>query len=121
MKILIVDDSAMMRTLIKRTIEEHDEAGTIEIVDASNGQDALEIVEHQKVDLVLVDWNMPVVDGLGFVRRVRADGNAVPIVMVSAVSDETRIFEAAEAGVNAYIEKPVRSVELWQRIREYVA
>jgi two-component system chemotaxis response regulator CheY len=121
MKILVVDDSALMRTVIRRAIDEHDAQQEFEVLDASDGEQALRLVEvHDDIELVLIDWNMPVLDGVEFVKRVRAQGNDVPIIMVSAVSDEDKVFEAAAAGVNAYVEKPVRGAELWQKIREYV-
>lgn len=120
MKVLIVDDSAVMRIMIRRTIEEHSPGERAEIVEASDGEQALNTLDGQSFDLIMLDWNMPVLDGLTFVKRVRGDGMEVPIIMVSAVNDEASIFDACEAGVTDYIEKPVRPSDLAERIKPYL-
>ena len=63
---------------------------------------------------------MPVLDGLSFVKRVRSDGIGTPIVMITSVTDEDKILEAGKAGVNTYIEKPVRGNQLWEQIKEFI-
>ena len=120
MNILVVDDSALMRGLVKRAIQNFGDAGELAITEAVNGQEALLALRSASVDLVLLDWNMPVLDGLSFVKAVRAEGVRIPIVMISAVTDPQRILEAAEAGVSDYIEKPVQAADLWERIQEHV-
>ncbi len=120
MKVLIVDDSPVMRILIRRTIEEHNPDETVEITEACDGEEALGKVSGTNFDLVMLDWNMPVLDGLSFVKKVRGDGLDLPIIMISAVSDESSIFDACEAGVTDYIEKPVRPTDLAERIRPYL-
>jgi two-component system chemotaxis response regulator CheY len=123
MKVLIVDDSALARGLIRRTIKEfappHVSAAMV-FVEAMNGEEALERLREGGVGLVLVDWNMPVLDGIAFVREVRAMNLELPIVMITAVSDEEKIHEACLAGVSEYVEKPFQGPELWSRIKGYV-
>ena len=119
MNILVVDDSALMRGLVRRAIATFGRADGLVIHEADNGQTALDTLAKSKVDLVLLDWNMPVLDGLSFVRDVRKRGVSIPIVMISAVTDPARIMEATEAGVTDYIEKPVQLSELWERIQEH--
>ncbi len=119
MNILVVDDSALMRGLVKRAISSFGASERLAIHEAGNGADALRTIERAHIDLVLLDWNMPVLDGLSFVREVRSRGVRTPIVMISAVTDPARMMEAAEAGVSDYIEKPVQVSELWERIQEH--
>ena len=121
MNILVVDDSALMRGLVRRAIASFGPDGELLVHEAGNGEDALRAIERSAIDLVLLDWNMPVLDGLAFVKTVRARGVRTPIVMISAVTDPARIMEAAEAGVSDYIEKPVQVAELWERIQEHFA
>jgi two-component system chemotaxis response regulator CheY len=121
MNILVVDDSALMRGLVRRAIASFGPDGELLVHEAGNGEDALRAIERSAIDLVLLDWNMPVLDGLSFVKTVRARGVSTPIVMISAVTDPARIMEAAEAGVSDYIEKPVQVAELWERIQEHFA
>jgi two-component system chemotaxis response regulator CheY len=121
MNILVVDDSALMRGLVRRAIASFGPDGELAVHEAGNGEDALRAIERATIDLVLLDWNMPILDGLSFVKAVRARGVRTPIVMISAVTDPARIMEAAEAGVSDYIEKPVQVAELWERIQEHFA
>lgn len=120
MTVLIVDDSAMMRGIIKQVLQSHQTGAALEIREADNGEAAWDIVQQGGTDLVVLDMNMPVLDGLEFVRRVRARGLTIPLIMVSAVTDEEKIYEAGVAGVTAYLEKPIRGSELWETVREYL-
>jgi two-component system, chemotaxis family, chemotaxis protein CheY len=118
MRILIVDDSELMRTIVEQVIRENlkDAAEKIEFIHAANGKDAMDAFQSSKVDLIFLDWNMPVLDGIQFVREIRLDGNKVPIVMITSVTDSEKILQAAAAGVNSYIEKPIRGARLWDQI-----
>ncbi len=120
MKILVVDDSTMMRSVIKSTLAQYGAGKNIEVVEAVNGQEALDRIGEGGIDLVLLDWQMPVVDGLTFVKQVRGAGNQVPIVMVTSVTDKQKVMEAGKAGINTYIEKPVRGSVLWENIQEFM-
>lgn len=118
MRILIVDDSELMRTIVEQVIREnlHEAANQIEFLHAANGKDAMDIFQTQDIQLVFLDWNMPVLDGVEFVREVRSMGNKVPIIMITSVTDSERILQAAAAGVNSYVEKPIRGPQLWDQI-----
>lgn len=118
MQILIVDDSELMRTIVEQVIRENlrEQADQIEFLHAANGKDAMDIFQKEDVRLVFLDWNMPVLDGVEFVREVRSMGNKVPIIMITSVTDSERILQAAAAGVNSYVEKPIRGPQLWDQI-----
>lgn len=118
MQILIVDDSELMRTIVEQVIRENlgEAAGKVGFFHAANGKDAMDIFQQQQIHLVFLDWNMPVLDGVGFVKEVRGGGNKVPIIMITSVTDSERILQAAAAGVNSYVEKPIRGPLLWDQI-----
>lgn len=118
MHILIVDDSELMRTIVEQVIRENlrESAEQVTFSHAANGKDAMDIVHSGKVELIFLDWNMPVLDGIEFVREIRLNGNKVPIVMITSVTDSEKILQAAAAGVNSYVEKPVRGPQLWDQI-----
>lgn len=118
MQILIVDDSELMRTIVEQVIRENlkEAAERVGFHHAANGKDAMDIFESGTIDLVFLDWNMPVLDGVEFVREIRSSGNKVPIVMITSVTDSEKILQAAAAGVNSYVEKPVRGPQLWNQI-----
>ncbi len=118
MQILIVDDSELMRTIVEQVIRENlrEAAESIKFHHAANGKDAMDIFQTSPVSLIFLDWNMPVLDGVEFVREIRGSGNKVPIVMITSVTDSEKILQAAAAGVNSYVEKPIRGPQLWDQI-----
>jgi two-component system chemotaxis response regulator CheY len=106
MRVLIVDDSRVMRMLLRRMVNE---LGIDDVVEAGNGQEALERVDSHVPDLAMVDWNMPVMNGLDFVSalRERRDCDRVKVIMVTSESDPRQIYEALKAGADEYAMKPI--------------
>jgi two-component system chemotaxis response regulator CheY len=107
-----------MRNIQKSTLAT---LGHTEIEEAGDGQDALSRVDAFNPDLILLDWNMPVMDGITFVRQYRAKGRKVPIIMVTTEAEKTRVVEAIKAGVNNYVVKPFTPEALSQKITETVS
>ena len=120
MNILIVDDSEMMRGIILQAIKDNAPKLDLKFFEAGNGQEALDCIKKEIIDLIFLDWNMPILDGLSFVKQVRGNGIRTPIAMITSVTDEDKIMEAGKAGVNTYIEKPVRGNRLWEQIQEFI-
>lgn len=104
---LIVDDSSVMRKIVERSLRQ---AGIkiSQIVEAGNGAEALGALRDNKVDLILCDINMPIMDGLEFVKQLAAVENAkgVPVVMITTEGSEAHVVEALSAGARGYIRKP---------------
>ncbi|MFZ0797004.1 MAG: response regulator [Terriglobales bacterium] len=104
---LIVDDSSVMRKIVERSLRQ---AGVeIEkVLEASNGAEALAALRDNAVDLILCDINMPVMDGLEFVREAAKleSAKGVPIVMITTEGSETHVVQALTAGARGYIRKP---------------
>jgi two-component system chemotaxis response regulator CheY len=83
--------------------------GLTDVVEAGDGQDALDkLAANMPIDLVLLDWNMPIMDGITFLKKARADATYkdVKIIMCTSESEKTRVMEALKAGANNYIVKP---------------
>jgi two-component system chemotaxis response regulator CheY len=114
-KILTVDDSSTMRRIIKNTLNR---IGYTDVVEAEHGVDALG--KMAGVELVLTDWNMPEMDGLTFVKSLRANAQytEVPIIMVTTEAAKKEILEAIKAGVSDYIVKPFTPDTLKEKIQK---
>jgi len=114
---LIVEDSSVMRKIVERSLRQ---AGLEleKVVEAGNGAEALSALQSNVVDLILCDINMPVMDGLEFVRQVgRVEGaQGIPIVMITTEGSESRVVEALSAGARGYIRKPFTS----DQVKEHV-
>lgn len=105
MRALIVDDSRSMRMILGRVLRELG----VETQEAGNGLEALEALTAQtKPDVVLVDWHMPEMNGLEFVRAARAQPRLLmlPIMMVTSEAEEALIQQALDAGASEYLMKP---------------
>ena len=102
---LVIDDSRAVRMIIGKILRD---AG-IDVVEAGNGREGLErMVENPDVELVLVDWNMPVMNGLEYIRAVRSqrEHDAVRIMMVTSEAEQEQVLRALDAGANEYLMKP---------------
>lgn len=105
MKILVVDDFSTMRRIITNVLKQ---IGFDDIHEAEDGAKALEILQQERIDFVITDWNMPQMSGLDLLKAIRADPERkdTPVLMVTAESLQENIVAAAQAGVNNYIIKP---------------
>jgi len=105
-KALVADDSRAMRTILSRTLGELG----FEVFQASNGREALQVMERQgpAVELALVDWNMPEMTGIEFVREIRSkpDFSALRLMMVTTETEMEQVALALEAGADEYVMKP---------------
>jgi two-component system chemotaxis response regulator CheY len=115
MRIMLIDDSKTMRNIQKAVLLQ---LGHKEVLEACDGQDALSKVAAFKPELLLVDWNMPNMDGLTFVKTFRQTNKTTPIIMVTSEAERPRVIEAIKAGVNNYVVKPFTPDLLSQRINE---
>ncbi|MGQ9670182.1 MAG: response regulator [Desulfosoma sp.] len=110
--VMIVDDSKSMRHVIKKVLKISGlDLG--EIIEARNGQEALDQLQNHWVDLILIDIHMPVMDGIEFLRHLgtRADLRDVPVVLVTTEHNEKRLKEAMALGARGYLSKPFQPEE----------
>lgn len=114
---LIVDDSSVMRKIIARALGQ---AGLelAAVYEAGSGTEGLEILHTRSVDLILSDINMPAMDGLEFLRQLRAGklAEGVPVVMITTESSEEHVKQAIMAGAQGYIRKPFTPEQVKERV-----
>ena len=106
-KALIVDDSSVMRKIVERSLRQSGlDLG--EVFEAANGAEGLAVLAGHPVDLILSDINMPVMDGLEFVRKLQTleQARGVPVVMITTEGSETNVVQALSLGARGYIRKP---------------
>lgn len=113
MRIMLVDDSQTMRNVQKKILASLNHT---DIVEACDGYDALSKVIAAKPDLILLDWNMPNLDGMGFLKAYRTKDATTPILMVTTEAEKSRVVEAIQAGVNNYLVKPFTPDDLKAKI-----
>ncbi len=118
MRVMVVDDSKTMRSIERSILSQ---LGYTEVEEACNGQDALTKVAAFNPELLLVDWNMPNMDGITFVKTFRGQGNKTPIIMVTTENEKARVVEAIKAGVDNYVVKPFTPEVLGERINDTMA
>ncbi len=121
-KVLLVDDSAVMRKIIQRNIKE---TGLIvdEFVEAGDGNQALDKVnDNGDLDLILLDWNMPNMSGIEFVKTLRSLNLAkrIPVVMVTTEGSDAKVSEAKESGADGYLTKPFTADQLRDTLGDYL-
>ena len=115
-KVLVVDDSAVMRQIIKKNLKE---LGFSDPVEAEDGAAGLKKAGEEPVDLIVSDWNMPNMTGLEFLKAVRADAGlkGIAFIMVTSEADKEKIMEAVQAGVDQYLVKPFNAMQLEEKIK----
>jgi DNA-binding response OmpR family regulator len=116
-KVLIVDDELYMRKVVRTLLMS---IGVRTIYEAPDGPSGLEVIRSQQPDIVILDWEMPGLDGAGFVRMVRSPMTFpfpdIPIIMLTGHGERSRVIAAVEVGVNEFLLKPVSAKSLRDRI-----
>lgn len=118
MKALVVDDSLVMRKVLIRALSQ---AGIDDVDQACDGREAVAAVQKADYGLVLMDWNMPVKEGIDALRDIRALGKEMPIIMITTEAERPRIVEALKLGATSYFRKPFDPDLIASRIKQVLA
>ena len=116
MRALIIDDSKAMRSILGRMLRKID----FEVIEAANGKEALDQLKGTgKIDLALVDWNMPEMNGFDFVRAVRSEHiyDGVLLMMVTTETETDNVVRALAAGANEYVMKPFTQEVIMEKLQ----
>jgi two-component system chemotaxis response regulator CheY len=117
MKVLVVDDFATMRRILKNVLRQ---IGFTKIIEADDGSTALAVLKNDNVDLILSDWNMPKVSGLELLKSIRSDESMkdLPFLMVTAEGQKDSVIRAVQAGVSNYIVKPFTADTIKEKLEQ---
>lgn len=118
MRVLVADDSGIMRKIIIRALSG---CGVSDVVEAADGREGWNAFQADTFDLVLTDWNMPDMNGLEFLKEIRGSGSDVPVIMVTTEGEREKVIEAIQSGVTDYLCKPFEQEELQEKLDRYVA
>ncbi len=118
MKVLVADDSQIMRKIIMGALKK---LGVEDIVEVADGKEALAVVSAgTDFSLVLMDWNMPVMNGLDVVKKMRSDGIKTPVIMVTTESEKDKVLMAIKAGATDYLVKPFNPKNIQTRLEKFL-
>jgi two-component system chemotaxis response regulator CheY len=119
MKVLLVDDSRTMRSIQQKVLSA---TPGYEFAEAADGVEALAVLAAQgKFDLIIVDWNMPNMDGITLVRKIRETDKTTPLIMATTEAEKARVLDAIKAGVNNYVVKPFTPESLMEKVTQTMA
>ena len=113
MHVLVIDDDARLRQVLARLLRT---SGFDRVDEAADGEEALAALDRIHPDLILTDCQMPRMDGIAFVRHLRARGDLTPVIMLSGQGDPHAVVVAVKAGVNNYLPKPISPEILFEKI-----
>ena len=119
---LIIDDSSVMRKIVERSLAQ----GGVELAQvyqAGNGAEALAVLRETQVDLILCDINMPVMDGLEFIKQLSGVDKAkgVPVIMITTEGSESHVVQALSCGARGYIRKPFTPEQVKEQLLPVLA
>ena len=116
-KVLVVDDFATMRRIIKNVLKQ---LGFTKVLEADDGTTALEILKENKVDLIISDWNMPKMTGLDLLKTIRGEKTtqSIPFLMVTAEAQKDNVIQAVQSGVSNYLVKPFTAEAIKEKLTQ---
>ncbi len=109
---LVVDDEPAVRDILAEALKTRD----VDVIPASNGVEALQLMEKYPFDFLITDLQMPIMDGLGLLRTLRKQGNTIPVIMITGSQESDYIEESIGAGITAYIQKPFQLKNLFEHV-----
>lgn len=121
LRVLVVDDNTHMASILRTVLNSF---GIRNVDEVRGAVEALELIRTRSYDFVLLDYNMPILDGIEFTRLVRTgrDHNQqmIPIIMITGFTERSRVMAARDSGVTEVCVKPVTARDLWNRIAEVI-
>lgn len=114
-KVLIADDAFFVRMKIRRILEQHDYV----VLEAENGLQAIDIVEREKPQIILLDLIMPVMDGLTALKNIMAIHPTTRVIMITGFGDQSLFMEALELGAKDLILKPIDEKKILEMVKKY--
>lgn len=122
LNVMIVDDSSVMRKIVERSLRQAAKQGIDEVLEAGDGGEAIEKLGGSSVNVIFSDINMPNVNGLEFLRRLReTPHSSLPVIMVTTEGGENTVMQAIELGAKGFIRKPFTPVQMEAALEKALA
>ncbi len=118
-RVMLVDDSRAMRLLLKRAMRQAGYNG-LQICEAGDGLEALDVFEEPRPELILCDWNMPRMSGIEFLRAFRAKGYKTPFIFITTECTPAKRQEARDAGAHALLAKPLKKEDVQKELDSFL-
>ena len=115
MRFLLVDDSRTIRNIQKNILSR---LGHTDIVEASDGVEACVKLKEESPEIILLDWNMPNMDGVTFLKKIRGEGVTIPVIMCTTEAEKSRVIQAIQAGANNYVVKPFSTDTMAEKLEQ---
>lgn len=117
LNVLVVDDDMINRKLLKSYFKR--KSTSINVIEAENGAEALDKFKENDIDLILLDIVMPILDGVGFLKKFRSDSENLEVPIIILSTDDSRKTEVLENGANSFLTKPVSEKDFFDKINIY--
>lgn len=118
MKALVVDDSRTIRRIVIKALGI---AGIADVIEAGDGAEAIDALQADSFDVILLDWNMPKMSGIEALRAIRGSGDLTPVIMVTTEAEKLRVIEAIKTGADDYLTKPFSPDQLAEKVKGVMA
>ena len=118
--VMVVDDSRIMRNIVKHTFDLL--KMPVQYLEAGDGNQAFQLLSKNNVNLILLDWNMPNLPGIDFLKKIKSmdEYKHIPVIMVTSESAKLNVIEAVKAGVTAYLTKPINDKIFMEKISSII-
>jgi len=116
--ILLIEGSGMLQSVIEQSIQDNNPGIVSHFFETKSYDSALEAIKNDAVDLIFLDWDLQDFENMDFIKKTREIDENVPVIIFTSEIEEQILLDACNAGVSAYIEKPIRGKQLWESVKE---
>ena len=118
--ILLIEGSGMLQSVIEQSIQDNSPRTISHFFETKSYNSALDALKNDTLDIIFLDWDLQDFEGMAFVEKTREIDENIPVIIFTSEIEEQTLLNACNAGVSAYIEKPIRGKQLWESVKEFL-